>query len=151
VSKLMAVTCALLLILSGWPQKERFAKYKTIEAYEIRPGILAMPKYTGEGQVCEVGLERLHYSPEKITLYSSLKRKMIDEVTEELVPANERGQKSEDKLDNLITVTGTGMVTNVGYENIRIQILSAVSHASGKQIVADNVAAIIQWKNRKCN
>jgi hypothetical protein len=32
-----------------------FSNYKAVEAYEIRPGILMMPRYAKDGSVCEVG------------------------------------------------------------------------------------------------
>jgi hypothetical protein len=46
-------------------QSSRFSKYKTVEAYEIGPGILMMPNFSSDGQVCEIGLEILHYSPKE--------------------------------------------------------------------------------------
>jgi hypothetical protein len=29
------------------------AKYKAVEAYEVRPGILVFPTYSEDGEVCE--------------------------------------------------------------------------------------------------
>jgi len=84
MSKLIAsVVVAMLLLITSNPGRERFAKYKAVEAYEIRPGILMMPKYSTDGQICEIGLEKLHYSPDMIRLDSSLSRKDIDQIFDE--------------------------------------------------------------------
>jgi hypothetical protein len=150
VDKIRSATCVLLLLTAA-PQENRMAKYKAVEVYEARPGILMFPRYTEEGQVCEVGLERRHYSPEKITLYSTLSRKEIDEIADDLAPASERGPKLEGPLNNLMLVVGHGITTSVEYENVTVQIESAViDNSNKKSTVVDDVAAVIKWKNRKC-
>ena len=75
------VFAAVLLLATANHAHEQFAKYNAVEAYEIRPGVLMMPSYSSDGQVCEMGLEKLHYSPEIIRLDSSLSRKEIDEIS----------------------------------------------------------------------
>jgi hypothetical protein len=85
--------------------QQQFAKYRKIEAYEVRPGILMMPRYTTGDEVCEIGLERLHYSPELIRIDSGLSRKEIDLALDELVPIEERGKPSG-AADGLITQGG---------------------------------------------
>jgi hypothetical protein len=61
MSKLFGlVVVAMFLLPTVNPAHEKFAKYKAVEAYEIRPGILMMPRYSADGQVCEIGLEKLH-------------------------------------------------------------------------------------------
>ena len=47
MSKLPYLPCATTLLL----------------AYEIRPGVLVMPRYAQDGQVWEVGMEKRRYSP----------------------------------------------------------------------------------------
>lgn len=143
---------SMLMFLAAKPQSDKFSKYKTVEAYEIRPGILMMPRYAEDGQVCEIGLQRRHYTPEVIKLDSGLERKDIDEIVDELAPVSERGPKSKDfgGLDMIITA-GVGMSTNIEYENISVQLFSHV--VSGRKRISfidDNVAATIIWKNRKC-
>lgn len=150
MSKLIGLVFAAMFLLPS--ANPGFAKYKAIEAYEIRPGVLMMPRYSADGQLCEIGLEKRHYSPEMIRLDSSLSRNEVDQMLEELVPANERGPKSTAPggRDDL-TEVGHGLVTSSEYVNISIQIYSAVLPASRKhEIVADNVAATIRWKNRRC-
>jgi hypothetical protein len=150
MAKLLGAICVLLLLLTPSPQKNTMAKYKAVDAYEVRPGILMFPRYSEDGRVCEIGLERRHYSPEKITLYSTLSREEIDAIVDELAPASERGPKSQNPLDDLMLVVGHGMTTFEKYENVTVEIESAVIANSKKKNTVDNVAAIIQWKHRKC-
>ena len=155
MSKFASLACtAMLLLLAANPQNDKhdkFSKYKTVEAYEIRPGILAMPSYAEDGQVCEIGLEKRQYSPEIIRLNPSLSREEINQIADELAPANERGPKSKDFARDLMAVSGGGMTTISTYENVTIQIHSAVSPTSKKHgIIADDIAATIKWTNRKC-
>ncbi len=152
MSKLIGLAFAVLLLLpSANSAREKFAQYKAIEAYEIRPGILMMPRYSAGGQACEIGLEKLHYSTATISLDSSLSRKEVDQIFGELVPAKERGPRSKDFPRTLITQVGHGITTNTEYENVSIQIYSSASAVSGQGgITADDVVATIKWKNRKC-
>jgi hypothetical protein len=146
----LACTSVLLLSFTG-AQVSRFSGYKVVEAYEIRPGILMMPRYSDNGQVCEIGLERRHYSPEQIRLYSSLSRKEIDQLFEELVPVNERGRRSKDFGGNLITQSGHSITTNMDFENVSIQIFGQELRASSPgEIAEDDIVATVHWKNRKC-
>jgi len=150
VAKILSAACVLLLFLTASPQEKTMAKYKAVETYEVRPGILMFPSYSEEGQVCQIGLERRHYSPQMIRLDSTLARKDVDEVVDELAPASERGPKSQNPLDDLIHVVGPGMTTFEQYENITVQIESTVIANSKKKSTVEDVAAVIIWKHRKC-
>ena len=151
MSKLIGSVAALLLLAAANPAREKFAKYKAVEAYEIRPGILMMPRYAADGQLCEVGLEKLHYSPEKIRLDSGLSPKEIEEIFAELAPSAERGPKPTGVFEQgMSTFSGRGMVSDEEYQNVSIQIYSALS-LDGKAIASgDEVTARLSWKNRKC-
>lgn len=120
-----------------------------MEAYEVAQGILMFPRYAEDGQVCEIGLEARHYSPDLIRLDPGLPRNEIGRILDELAPIDERGPK--DRVRDLITRAGNSFVTSSEYGNVSIQIYSAVSRNSQKrEIVADDVATTIRWKNRKC-
>jgi hypothetical protein len=142
----------VLLVTSASPQRSRFSAYKAVEAYEVRPGILMMPTYSTNGQVCEIGIQKRNYSPDVVRVDSDLSRMEIDEILENLVPDNERGPKSQIFSGReVITRTGPGMTTNIDFENVSIQVVSKVVSGSTKRpLITEDVAAIIQWKNRKC-
>jgi hypothetical protein len=150
MSRFISAACMALLLLTRYPQRDVFTKYKTVEAYEVQPGILAFPTYAEDGQVCEIGIERRHYSPELIKLDPSLSREEIDKTVDELAPSAVRGQKSDSPSNDLMVVAGPGMTTIVEYENVSVQIDSALIGATGKKKTVENVAAVIRWRNRKC-
>ena len=108
------------------------------------------PRYAEDGQVCEVGLERLHYSPEKIFLYSTLWRQEIDEIVDEVAPASERGARSGGPTDGLVSMMGHGMTTIEQYEHVTAQIHSALIGNSEQKGTVDAVAVMITWRNRLC-
>src|ERR1700727_2965781 len=111
MSQLIGLACTLMLLFSAQnAHGDRFLKFKAVEAYEIRPGILMMPRYTEDGQVCEIGLAKQHYLSGELYLDSSLSRKDIDEIANDLVPGSERGQKMMDR--DSITGVGRGMTTS---------------------------------------
>jgi hypothetical protein len=149
--KLICLGIATVLVTSATnPAHEAFAKYKTVEAYEVRPGILMMPRYTADGQVCEIGLEKLHYAPQIIRLDSDLSREEIDQIFDELVPADERGPGSKDPAGTLITQSGRGLITNIDFQNVYIRIYGASSSGHKGKTKVDEVVATLKWKNRKC-
>ncbi len=157
MSKIVGLTFAAVLLLPfAGRHNDQFLKYKAVEAYEVRPGILMMPRYSENGEVCEIGLERRRYSPEKIYLDAALSREEIDQIADELVPTDERGPKANGigGGDGMF-MTGHGAITTSAYENVSIEIYSKITSdisatARKDQTLADDIAAIIKWKNRKC-
>jgi hypothetical protein len=134
------------------PQTQQdFKKYKAVETYEVRPGILMMPRYAPNGQVCEIGLEVRHYSPDLIR-HDSLSRKDIDEIAEELAPPAERGAKLPLGADDneLMIASGQGVTRILDYENITIQIYEWVMQSHRNEGVVEQDAAMIRWKHRRC-
>ena len=151
MSKLIGLGFVVLFVLfAANPVHEIFTKYKPVEAYEIRPGILMMPRYSADGQVCEIGLEKLHYSPETIRLDSSLSREEVDQVFYELVPADERGPSSKDFAGTIITRGGQSLTTNVDFQHVSIQIYGDASSPGGGATTVNEVVATLKWKSRKC-
>ena len=147
---------AVLLLVGAEPQREMFSKYKSIEAYEVRPGIIAMPRRAEDGQVCEIGLEKLHYSPETISVDSGLSRKEIAEIFDEFVPSEERGPQPRNPIEQMLGggISGHAMVSAEQYQNVSIYIYGALSaDALGNSktpATLDEVAATLKWKNRHC-
>ena len=146
VSIIGLVSSAVSTPVAGSQTEDQFKRYKAVEAYEIRPGILMMPRYDSVGQVCEIGLEKLHYSPEVIRHGSDLSRKEIDELAAELAPAEERGAESDILAGNEITLVDGGTMTTISeYENVTIEI-----HAWQLKSTAEQDAVVIRWKHREC-
>jgi hypothetical protein len=150
VIKILSATCILLLLPTVSSETNPMAKYKAVEAHEVRPGILMFPTYSENGQVCEIGLERRHYSPEMIRLDSNLSREDVDAIVDELAPGSERGPKSGGPSGDLMLLNGPEMTTLEQYENVTVKIESMVVAQSKKTTTIDEVAAVIIWKHRKC-
>jgi hypothetical protein len=146
----LSLTTLIMLIAAATTQ-QRFSKYRKIDAYEVRPGILMMPRYTADDQICEIGLERQLYSPELIRLDSSLSREEIYGILDELVPADERGKRSKDFPRDVITQSGQGLTTSTEYEHVSIQIYGATVPSKHKnEIAVSEVVATVKWKQRVC-
>ena len=79
-----------------------------------------------------------------------MSRKEIDKTLDDLAPTAVRGHRSDSPLNGLIVVAGPGRTTIVEYENVTVQIDSAVIGVARKEKTVENVAAVIRWKNRKC-
>jgi hypothetical protein len=142
---------AVLLLGTGMITKQQFTKYRKVDAYEVRPGILMMPRFTADDQVCEIGLQRLLYSPELIRVNSDLSRRDVDLILDELVPADERGKPVKSPLDGLITESGQSMVTSMDFENVVIDIYGSTAPQGRKGgITESEVVATVKWKKRTC-
>ena len=146
-----ALTFVILLAVATGTTKDHFPTLKPISAYELRKDVLMLPRYAENGEVCEIGFEKRHYSPEMVFLDSGFSRDEIDSIFEELVPANERGKKIDDFWGDLILESGHGLTTTIGYENVSLRIMSEKwqQDSSGKPVLRD-VVVIIRWKGREC-
>ncbi len=151
MSKTIYLALSMLALLSAGTTRDKFAAYRAVDAYEVRPGILMLPKYSGDGQVCEIGLQRLHYTPGRIRLDSGLSREEIDRIFQEIVPASERGAALSGTGGELITRTGDSITMSTNFENVSIDIIGEVSRAPGHGgYVVRNVVATLRWLNRQC-
>jgi hypothetical protein len=142
-----------LFSLGSQPNSGVLSKYKKVEAYEIRPGVLAMPKYGANGQVCEVGVVRQSYSPELIRIGESFSNQEIDQIVDDLAPSVERGKKAEGFLADMVVVTGVVMTETTVYENITVHRYGAVTTPPGETSglkASRYVTIAVQWTNRNC-
>jgi hypothetical protein len=138
---------AVLLFLPAGPQNAKFSKYKAVEAYEIRPGILMMPKYAEDGQVCEITLERTNAFSATVNLTPTLPRKTVLELVDELAPVDERGPRTMDfGRDYISQHAGHSVTTFAEWENVAVDIYGRTSTGGG----SGDIVAEIRWKKRRC-
>jgi hypothetical protein len=150
--KIVVLLIAFMLLLpSVNAESVKFSEYNKMEAYEVRPGILMIPSYSADGQVCKIGLQKLHYSPKIVRSEAELSYEEINEIFEELVPSSERGPRSKGFPEGLIVQEGASIVTSETYENVTLQIYEFELPGSkrGKTLVK-TIAAVMRWNNRKC-
>lgn len=146
--KLGMLLCVMaLLFLPNRPQSGTFSKYKAVETYEIRPGILMMPKYAADGEVCEVTLETTNLSSDTINLTPTLPRNTVLELVDELAPVDERGPRTMDFGRDYISQHSGHSVTTFGeWENVAVNIYGRTSTGCG----SGDIVAEIRWKKRIC-
>jgi len=140
--------CAIVaLAVASTEHGERFANYKAIQAYETGSGILVLPRYSSDGQLCEVTLEKQHYSDNSVDLGSALSHDKIMEVVNQIVPPSERGKRTTPfGAEYLSKYNGNGVTTFADYEEVSIQIYGRATPASD----AGDIAARIRWSKRVC-
>lgn len=144
--RLPASTCALaLLFFFAKPRDDRFLHYKAVEAYEIRPGILVMPGYSADGQICQAVIQKESYSNEIVHLDPTMPREVVDQIVDELVPDNEKGPLTLDKeMSRLSLYIGNAVTSFVDYKNVSVDIERRAS-STGETV------AVIKWKHPACN
>ena len=128
------------------PSSGRFGKYHAVEAYEIKPGIIVTPVYSASQDLCEIGIEKRHYSNNNVDMEALLSKEQILSLFDEIVPREERGHPGlKFPLDTEITETDSDILTTrIPYENVSLAMY-------GTKGSKKYVAAIISWNTPQCN
>lgn len=145
MSKLIGLICGITLLLAfADPRSDQLSKYKAVEAYEVRPGFLAMPRYSADGHFCKVAIQRDHYFNGVVDDDSTLPREAVIQIFDELAPPVERGPFTIDKeFEGLTSYGGNIATTSFDYKNVSL-------HISRPDSSGGDVVALITWKNRVC-
>src|SRR6266704_3810829 len=115
------------ILFAAHPERENLSRLQRVDAYEVRPGIVALPRYAADGQICEIALENLHHSAGTIRLEPTLTSTEVDQIANQLVPSDERGPKPKDPLERGNgSFSGKTMETREEYQNISINTYRAV-------------------------
>jgi hypothetical protein len=141
------------VFFAAHPERENLSRLKRVEAYEVLPGIVALPRYTADGQICEIALEKLHYSAGTIRLDPTLTTTEVNQIADQLVPSDERGPKPKDPLERGgNSFAGKSMETSEEYQNVSIHTYRAIvgTPVKGRISVSDIAAATIEWRHRTC-
>ncbi len=149
--KSLFAPCLLVFVaisVSGQTSEELAVKYPAVAAYEVRPGVLMTVKYAEDGQACEMTLEKRHSSSvdKDIDLGSNIPSKLIDELTDELAPAADRGPATSRYLSPDSYVAGGVSYTKRDFQNVSIEVHGDTSTScdGGEKVV------VIRWKKRAC-
>ena len=136
---------AILISLLFKSPNDKFSKYKSIEAYEVRPGILVLATRSADGQPCQVVIEKEHYSNGEANLDSTMPHELVMQIVDELVPDSEKGPLMMDKELARLWVYGGGSASWLGgnYKNVSIDIARLQSEAG-------DIVSVVKWKNRTC-
>jgi len=142
--KLIASICLLAFILV--PSSAGFKRYHIVEAYEVRPGVLITPVYSAGREVCEISIEKRHFSNNNVDIDATMSKEQILSLFDEIAPREERGQPGwKVPGDTEITeVDSEILTTRIPYENVSLAIY-------GRKDSQKYVAAIISWNKPQCN
>jgi hypothetical protein len=145
--KWMLAISSLIVAIVGVPATHQsLTKYPRLESYEIRPGVLAMPKYADDGELCQVSIEKLHVQDSGVELgVPTMSRESVLKMIDELAPPSERGKAITQLagFDYIDIINGTADVAAANYENVSVQIYGSTS-APG------DVAVVLDWKRKAC-
>lgn len=130
-----------LTAFSMHPARDFQSRYPRLESYEVRPDVLATPKYGAHGLLCEISIEKRHVQGDIVDLGATIPHELTVKIIDELAPPSERGKRTGvvGKFDYEM-ISGTTAVTMLDYENITGQIYRATS-GSG------DTAIVLKWKN----
>jgi hypothetical protein len=148
--KFIMLSLAILFLVHSTSAQDRLGKYQKIVGYEVRPGVVVTPRYSVDGRLCEIGIERRGYSPEQIRL-GWITNEEIDSIVDELVPPEERGPRSKDFPFKSASFNGRTGRSVREYENVTIQILYSLKDPLNKKSpTATDIVGWVKWKNRSC-
>ena len=140
----LAASCLFFAALSAHPAKELQSRYRRVESYEIRPGILATPTYGDTGQLCKLSVEKRHVQADVVEMSPTMPSKLTHEIIDELAPDSERGRRTRASGPfDYETISGSVAVLLLDYENVSVQIYRDRS-GSG------DTAVILKWKKSAC-
>jgi hypothetical protein len=123
------------------------ARFKAVPAFEVQPGILAFPKFSSGGQVCELALQRQHYTGQTALLDAAIPHEVIGRVVDQIVSPRERGTLIPALgQESISAYSGNAVTTTTEYENVSIQVFGRNS----PKVVAGDVVVVIHWKKRTC-
>lgn len=145
--KLIASICLLALVLGT--SNDKFRKYHAVEAYEIRPGVIITPAYTASHDLCEISIEKRHYSNNNVDMDAAMPKEEILSLFDELVSREERGQPGwKIPGDTEVTEIDSGVLTTrLLYENVAIAMYGSKDRPDRQKYIA----AIISWNKQQCN
>lgn len=138
---------SLVVVILGLPATHQpLAGYPRMESYEIRPGVLAMPKYADDGELCQVSIEKLHIQQSGVELgVPTIPRETVLKMIDELAPPSERGKAISQLagFDYIDVINGTADIAAANYEKVLVQIYGSTS-------LPGDVAVVLRWKKKAC-
>jgi|ERR1019366_1910374 hypothetical protein len=150
IRKFIVVLLALGIAPAGFVQTagDFKTKYREVISYEVRPGIVMTPKYTADGQVCSMLLERRQETDTEIKLGYAISEKDVTELIDELVPKSVRGAGvykglAKEGPEMYIASGITRLVYT--YENVSVEVLGLAKPKDGARL-----AITIYWPKTPC-
>jgi hypothetical protein len=143
----MTKICILLLALVntalGQTSADLSAKYPQIAAYKVRPDVQMTARFSGDGQVCEMTLEKRAETDSGIILGASFSLEEVRGLVDDLVPEDLRGRNlTKGRFSG--SIEGISITTEYTYENVLVRAYGIRGGAAGYKVI------IIAWPKRSC-
>src|SRR5579864_3453984 len=121
------------------------ARYAQGTEYRIRPGIMMIPSYGSDGQVCKVLIERhseVTASETTVELGRPISDELARALVDEIVPPAERGAEVKDP-DGFIdaTVAGGVVTARCVYKNVIVRV-----YGDARSDPMSNLVLTITWR-----
>lgn len=138
-------------LISGWDaaaqtQDQLGSRFKKLVALEIRPGIVAFPTFSSDGNVCRLTIQKMQpFESRNSDTDQMIPSALVDQLVDEVVPLAERGKPSK-YLSTESYIAGGAAFIKQDYENVSVGIYgtSVVDKENGATLV------IVTWRNRTC-
>jgi hypothetical protein len=115
-------------------------RFPVVNAYEVLPGVLMIPRFGDDGRVCQMTVEkRLGLTPKDGEMSTAFSSKEIKQVEDLLAPPSERGEEAQRLLPGSF-VAGEASHIERGFEHMIIEEDGGTS--SGVSLIT------IRWKER---
>jgi hypothetical protein len=146
------VMLSLILLLNcsrdaaGQTQDQLASRFKKLVALEVRPGILAFPTFSRDGNVCRLTIQKMRpFESRDSDSGPMIPSALVDQLVNEVVPPTERGKPSK-YLSTESYISGGAAFIKQDYENVSVGIYgtSLVDKANGATLI------IVTWRNRTC-
>lgn len=131
---------SLFFVALGMNPGEKFqSRYKRVESYEVRPGILASPTYGKNGVLCRISIEKRHVQPGIVEMSPTIPSKLTQEIIDELAPPSERGPRSRVSSPFAYDIiNGSLAVLLIVYKNVSVETYRDTSNQG-------DTAVILTW------
>ena len=111
------------------------SRFRTVSAYELRPGILMLSKFDPSGQICEATIEPVAVA-ESVKSAPVLSERLADELTEEIVPVGVRGAPERGVYE-----------VKMNYALMTVEKVGFYSEAPKHEAIQ---MVVIKWRKREC-
>jgi hypothetical protein len=140
--KIYILLLALVVSALGQTSADLSAKYPQIAAYKVRPDVQMAAKFSVDGQVCEMTLEKRAETDSGIVLGASFSEEEVRGLVDDLVPEGLRGRDLTKRFSG--SIEGLSFTNEYTYENVLVRVYGIHVGAPGRKII------IITWPKRQC-
>ena len=146
MTKFCILLLGLVVTALGQTSADLSVKYPQITVYKVRPDVQMTARFSGDGQVCEMTLQKRVETDSGVILGGSFSEKEVRSLVDDLVPEDLRGRNLTRRFDGSIE----GLLTTklYTYENVLVRVFGTTQPDGGER--GDRVI-IITWPKRRCN